>query len=180
MSSNIIQALKDYRKNPHNVGSLNNWGKEVLNQGAIVEGAAIDNYCLAELGFNAAGERTCKALDASDKKGVLVASVEDYVKEYETISAFYNGVGERARIVYLESGMRFECSNFSLDQDESTNPVKNGQKVHYDHDTKKYVISNHAGGNDAGGYGAASNKFVIVDATPVSIDGQRIIRFEVV
>ena len=48
-----------------------------------------------------------------------------------------------ARVVKLEEGMRFECSNYELeDANTTTNPLKNGALVHYDHDSKKFKISN--------------------------------------
>lgn len=178
MSSIILQAIKNYRKNLHNVGSLNNWGKTVLNQGAVAT-ADMDNYTLATLGFDAKGERTATPLADSTAKGVLVASVEDYMKEYETIRSFFNEKGERVRVVYLESGRRFECSNVSFEnEDLSTHPLKNGQLVHYDAATSKFVISNEtvSGGT---GYAAAANKFILVDKDCVSIDGADIYRFEV-
>lgn len=179
MSSNIIRAIRDYRKNLHNVGSLNNWGKKILNQGAIVTEENMDNYQIAELGFSATGERICKPLTDTNTKGVLVASVEDYMKEYETIGSFFNAIGERARIVYLEKGRRFECSNFeTVEQDLNAHPIKNGQVVHYDHTSKKFKISNGAINDPA--YALAGNKFVVVDKEPVSIDGIPVIRFEVV
>lgn len=178
MSSNVLQAIKNLRKNLHNVGSLNNWSKKVLNQGAKVDTAAIDNFELVELDFNAAGERICKSLPNSTTKGYLVATPEDYMSEYESISSFFNDVDEMARIVKLEEGMRFECSNFvGANTDLVAKPIKNGQKAHYDHNTKKFKISNN--GSEDAGYGAAANQFVVVDANCVSIDGQSVVRFEV-
>ena len=160
MSSNVLQAIKNLRKNLHNVGSLNNWSKKVLNQGAKVDKAAIDNFELVELDFNTAGERICKSLTNSTIKGYLVATPEDYMSGYESISSFFNDIGEMARIVKLEEGMRFECSNFvGANTDLATKPIKNG--------------------SDDSAYGTAANQFIVVDANCVSIDGQPIIRFEV-
>ena len=57
--------------------------------------------------------------------------------------------------------------------------------AHYDHASKKYIISNHnaanPGGNNnmAAGYQTAANKFYLVDKDCVSIDGQTVYRFEV-
>lgn len=182
MASIILDAMKSYRQNLHNVGSLNNWSKDVLNQGAIVKGGNIDNYCLVKLDFDAVtGERTCEALAGDAEAGALIASVEDYMKEYETIASFFNAEGERARVVYLESGMRFECSNFTTDEGNlGDHPIKNGQRVHYDAASRSFLISNNRDGvtNNAG-YNGAANKFVVVDAKPVSIDGKQVIRFEV-
>ena len=180
MSSNILNAMKNLRQNLHNVGNLNNWSKKVLNQGAVVINDDIDNFELVELGFSATGERTCKSLSDSTVAGHLIATPEDYMQGYETISSFFNGVGEMARIVRLEPGVRFECSNYSVSQAAlDVNPIKNGQRVHYNHATKKFVISNAAGGGADAGYQTAANKFIIVDKDCTSIDGQSVIRFEV-
>ena len=180
MSSNVLQAIKNLRKNLHNVGSLNNWSKKVLNQGAKVDTAAIDNFELVELDFNAAGERICKSLTNNANKGYLVATPEDYMSAYESISSFFNDIGEMARIVKLEEGMRFECSNFvTAETDTSAHPIKNGQKVHYDKTAKKFKISNNKSGSNDSEYANAGNQFIVVDANCVSIDGQPIIRFEV-
>lgn len=179
MSSNVLQAIKNLRKNLHNVGSLNNWSKKVLNQGAKVDTAAVDNFTLVELGFNNVGERICKPLTNSTIKGYLVATPEDYMSGYESISSFFNDIGEMARVVKLEEGMRFECSNYELeDANTTTNPLKNGALVHYDHTSKKFKISNKTL-NGMSGYSAAANQFIVVDKDCVSIDGQSIVRFEV-
>ena len=177
MSSNVLQAIKNLRKNLHNVGSLNNWSKKVLNQGAVAK-TDMDNFTLVKLGFNAKGEREAEQLTLSTEKGYLVATPEDYMKEYETISSFFNAKDEMVRIVKLEEGVRFECSNYvPADGDLANKPIKNGQKAHYDHTTKKFKISN--GAADDTGYANAGNQFVVVDANCVSIDGQSIVRFEV-
>lgn len=178
MSSNVLQAIKNLRKNLHNVGSLNNWSKKVLNQGAVAK-TDMDNFTLVKLGFNAKGEREAEQLAASSEKGYLVATPEDYMKEYETISSFFNAKGEMVRIVKLEEGVRFECSNYELeDTNTTTNPLKNGALVHYDHNSKKFKISNKTS-TGMTGYSAAGNQFVVVDANCVSIDGQSVVRFEV-
>ena len=180
MSSNILETLKNLRNNLHNVGSLNNWGHDVINQGAKIAGANIDNWCLVTLGFDENGERIATALaNTTDATPYIVATPEDYMKEYETISSFFNAVDERARIVKLETGRRFECSNVSFeDADLGTNPLKNGQLVHYDATTKKFVISNKTalGGE---GYATAGNKYVLVDKDCVVLDGIQVYRFEV-
>ena len=179
MSSNVLQAIKNLRKNLHNVGSLNNWSKKVLNQGAKVDTAAVDNFTLVELKFNNVGERICKALPNSTTKGYLVATPEDYMSGYESISSFFNDVDEMARVVKLEEGVRFECSNYTLENnDTNAHPLKNGALVHYDHDSKKFKISNQTTGGMSG-YSAAANQFIVVDKDCTSIDGQQVIRFEV-
>lgn len=191
MSSNVLEALKNLRSNLHNVGSLNNWGKTVLNQGAIAK-EKMDNFTLVTLEFNAtSGEREAAPLADNAKKGYLVASPEEYMREYESISSFFNGQGERVRIVTLESGVRFECSNVDFQQKTgnapaSGHPLKNGQHAHYDHASKKFIISNDATANPSNntgmhtGYQGAVNKVVLVDKDCTSIDGQTVYRFEVI
>lgn len=191
MSSNVLEALKNLRSNLHNVGSLNNWGKTVLNQGAIAK-EKMDNFTLVTLGFNAtSGEREATPLANNTTKGYLVASPEEYMREYESISSFFNGKGERVRIVTLESGVRFECSNVDFHQKTNNaptdgHPLKNGQHAHYDYDSKKFIISNHTSADPSGGtnmhtgYRDAVNKVVLVDKDCTSIDGQTVYRFEVI
>ena len=180
MASNILNTLKNLRQNLHNVGNLNNWKKKSLNQGAIAT-EKMDNFTLVTIGFDAvSGERTATPIVASDVKGVLVATPEDYMEGYETISSFFNAQGERVRVVAMEPGMRFECSNVEFeDGNLVANPIKNGQLVHYNHDTKKFVISNLTPDGMIPDYGQAANKLVVVDASPVSLDGQTLYRFEV-
>lgn len=167
---NLVNAEK------HNVGSLNQWEKELLNQGAKVEGAAIDNYCLGELGFNVKGERTVKHLTDKTKKGVLVASVEDFLSEYETISQFYNDVNEWARVVYQTPNHHIECSNYKAAN--AGKEIKVGQKAHYDTTEKKYVVSNDT--SDHADYATAGNKYLVVAIPDHTLGGQSLIRFEIV
>ena len=177
MSSNILNAMKNLRQNLHNVGNLNNWNKTVLNQGVVAD-EDMDNFTLAKIEFDN-GERVAKLITDNGEKGVLVATPEDYMQGYETISSFFNEKGERVRVVAMEVGTRFECSNFELENiDIVTNPIKNGNLVYYKNDTKKFHISNVTPGGVAD-YRNAANKLVVVDASPVSIDGQPVIRFEV-
>lgn len=175
MASILLQTIKNIGKVKHNVGSLNEWNKKVLNQGAIISGGDLDNFTLVELEFDADGNRIAKALSASTKLGYLLASVEEYLDQYgETMSCFYNAVGERGRIVILDVTNRFEASNF--EKADAVKEVKNGQKVHYDAAKKKFIISN--GVADHADYAAAANTYVVVGSGN-SIDGQALIRFEV-
>ena len=178
MSSNILNAMKNLRQNLHNVGNLNNWCKKVLNQGAVVIDADIDNFELVELGFSATGERTCKSLSDSAVVGHLIATPEDYMQGYETISSFFNAQGERVRVVALETGVRFECSNVDFETDISAQPLKNGMVGNYDHTTHKFKIWNTTAQGGAG-YATAGTKVILVDKDCTSIDGQTVYRFEV-
>lgn len=176
MSSTVLNAIERIGKEKHGVGSLNNWGTDIVNLGAVVADEAIDNWEVVELDFNEKGERICRVLSDVSKAGYLIASVEDYLDDYETISNFFNAKGERARIVKFVEGKRFETSKYKLD--DEAKPVKNGQKVHWDVDAKAYIISN--GVSENAGYADAGNKFVVVDANGNYLDGQHTIRFEVV
>lgn len=178
MSSIMIDTIKSLGKVKHAVGNLNNWRVEDLNLGAIVVEKAMDNFTLGELGFDEKGNRTVKPLSANTVKGVLVASSEDYIKEFETISAFYNGIGDRARILKLVSMKRIDVSNFEGEVEIASKAIKNGQKVHYDATKKKYIVSNN--GADHADYATAVNKFVVVNAEVGELDGQSLIRIEVV
>ena len=178
MSSNVLKAMKNLRQNLHNVGSLNNWKKKTLNQGAIAL-SNMDNFTLVELSFNANGERCADHIGAIGTKGWLVATPEDYMEEYETISSFYNGQGERVRVIKMTPGLRFECSNIVLENPNTTQfPIKNGALAYYYHLDRKFVICNENPGGGAG-YPLAGNKLVVVDANCTSIDGQQVYRFEV-
>ena len=85
MSSTVLHALHIIESDKHAVGNLNNWNVELLNQGAVAA-ADMDNFTLVTLGFDqATGERKATALTDSATKGYLVATPEDYMKEYETI-----------------------------------------------------------------------------------------------
>lgn len=181
MSSTLMKAMNIIATDIHAVGSLNEWTKNVLNLGAKVDAgvATIDNWNLVKLAFNLEGERVCQKLnDHQDTApAYLLAAVEEYMGEYESIKNFYNVAGERVRVVKLEQGMRFECSNFSPnDPDTNTNPYKNAQTAHFDVATGKFIINNN--GNHAN-YNDATNKFVVVDVEGNYLDGQKTIRFEV-
>lgn len=176
MSSTILNAIHMVENDKHAVGTLNNWSKDLVNLGAVVDEDTMDNWEVVELGFDANGERICKSLTDESKKGYLIASVEDYMGEYETMSNFYNVRGERARIVAQPVNNRFETSKFKLA--DLTKQVKNGQHVHYNITDKVFLISN--GAADDAGYAGAGNKYVVVDAVGNSLCGQQTIRFEIV
>lgn len=158
MASRILKALQEVGN--HAVGNLNSLKVKTVAHGALVEGADIDNFTLVELGFNADGERTCKQLSAIDKKAYLIASPETrYLGE--AMGDFYNAVGERARIVILESGYtRFETSAFSLNS--GVTEVQRGQVAHFDPATKKFIIS--AAGSPHADYAGSSAKFLVVNS----------------
>lgn len=137
MTTSILKAMS--AEGTHAVGSINVIQVKTLANGAKVTGAAVDNWTLVELaGFNEDGERLCKAVTAKDKKGYLVASVEQRFLG-EDISHFYNDVDDFARLVVLEADYtRFEASNYTL---SVVTEVENGQVAHFDVATKKFIIS---------------------------------------
>lgn len=169
MASRILTALQEV--GTHAVGNLNSLKVKTVANGAIVEGSDIDNFTLVELGFNAEGERTAKQLSAVDKKSYLIATPETrYLGE--AIADFYNGVGERARIVILEEGYtRFDTSAF-------TGTPENGKVAHFDPATKKYII--HDGSH--ADYDSAKAKFLVVsDEDDIQYTlGQPMVRLEVI
>lgn len=174
MASDILKALQ--QKGTHAVGNLSSLKIKTLANGAIVEGADIDNFTLGELGFNADGERTVKQLSDVTKKAVLVAAPETrYLGE--SMTQFYNGVGERVRCVFLEAGYtRFETSAFT--KDASVPEIKNGNFAHFDVTSKKFLI--HDGSH--ADYATASVKLLVVnseDDMEYTL-GAPMVRFEVI
>ena len=175
MSSRILEAMKN-KNVKHGVGNINNWSQALINLGAIVTGSAIDNFEIVELDWNEEGERICKKLSDTTKKGYLICSVEDYLEEFgEDISDFFNSVGEKARIGIQETGRRFEVSNFKADN--NSKEIKNGQKVHYDATEGVYIVSNNT--TDNSNYATAGNKYHVVDADAGVLGGQQLIRLEI-
>jgi hypothetical protein len=179
VASRVLDALKKGNQRLHNVGSLNDWNKNVLNQGAKVAESDIDNFELVELRFNANGERECVKLADVRNKGYLIATPEDYMEGCETISSFFNGVGDMARIVRMKPGMRFECSNVKLENEDTERfPLKNGMRCYYDIRIRQFVISNETLAG-IGSYPIAGNQQVLVDSKCSMIDGKTVYRFEV-
>jgi hypothetical protein len=175
MASRLLDVLKT--TGTHEVGNLNSWKIRVLPNGAIVTGAAIDNFTLVELGFNADGERTCTQLSAVTKKGYLIAAPERRYVDGEQLSDFYNAVDDRARIVILDEAIRFETSAFSLNA--GVTEVVVGYVAHFDPATKKYIISNPASAHAS--YATAVDKFYVVASendVDYLIDGKPLVRLE--
>ena len=173
MASEVLRALVE-KKNKHVVGSLNNADLRTINQGAIAE-ADLDNYMIVELGFNEEGERTFKLLTDVKKKGFLLASPENYMKELgENISGFFNGKGERGRILVQKLGERFECSNVVAS--DGSSPIKNGMEAYFDPAKKQFIVD--VKKNDEK-LATAGNKYIVVDAEGNTLGGQQTIRLEI-
>lgn len=163
-------------KGNHEVGNLNSIKVRTIAHGAIVNGEDIDNYTLVELGFDANGERTCTQLSAATKKSYLIASPEARFMGEELVD-FYNAVGERARIVILDEGVRFDTSAYSLNAGVSA--VANGLVAHFDTATKKFILS--TAGSAHANYATASAKFTVVsnEADMMYLAGKPVVRLEV-
>lgn len=155
MATRQLKVLTE--RGNHEIGNLNSMKYNTLNHGAVVIGAPIDNFTLVELGFDAAGERTCKQLSDVTKKSYLIASPENRMMNEELVD-FYNEVGERARIVFLEEGRRFDTSAFEKNTGVTT--IKNGQVAHWDVTKKKFLIQETA--SPVAAYATANKKFLVV------------------
>lgn len=179
MASSLLNVIKGTGKVKHAVGNLAGWNFSTINQGAIVEGADIDNFTLVELGFNADGDRVCKQLSDKTKPAYLIASVErvfEFGVFTESLSDFFNAIGERARIVVLERGKHFDSSAYSLNAGVVT-PTK-GMVAHFDVATKKFIIS--ASATPHADYATSSVKLLVVEVENAPmIDGLQTIRFEI-
>lgn len=140
----------------HTVGNITSSHKYIqdLPNGALfIED--VDNFTVAELGFNADGERTAKKLTDAKKEGVLVSAPE---RRYlgETLAEFYVGEGERGRVVYFTKGLRFHSSAFAKHTGVST--IEEGAFAHFDVTTGKFLI--HDGSHTD--YATAKNKFLVL------------------
>lgn len=175
MASRITQAYTTV--GTYGVGNINSFKIRTVPNGAIVSTADIHNFTIGELGFNANGERTVVQLSAKANRGVLVASPERRFAEGEVLADFYNAVGEPARAIILDLGVRFETSSFSKNTGVTT--LSNGMVAHFDVTTKKFIIS--ASGSPHTDYAGSANQFVVVatDTDLTAIDGQAVVRLEV-
>ncbi|MFI2856804.1 hypothetical protein ACH6EH_06660 [Paenibacillus sp. JSM ZJ436] len=163
------------QKGNREIGNLNSIKIRTLNHGAVVVGE-IDNFTLVELGFNTEGERTATQLSDVTKKSYLIATPEKRMLGEELVD-FYNAAGERARIVFLDEGVRFDTSAFRLNTGVTS--IKNGQVAHFDPATKKFVIQESA--SPVAAYATASKKFVVVsnESDVVYTSGKALVRLEV-
>jgi hypothetical protein len=167
MTTRQLKAFEEV--GTHAVGNLSNLKVKTVAQGAIVDGADIDNFTFGELSFNADGERVVKQLAAVGNKSYLVAAPETRYMG-ELMGDFYNAVGERVRIVVLEPNYtRFDASAFELDPgDAAATParaavteVQNGQVAHFNPASKKFMIS--AAATPHPDYATASAKLLVVN-----------------
>jgi len=184
MATRIMKAYEE--KGQHSVGNLNSIKVKTVAHGAIAT-EDVDNFTAVELGFNAEGERTFSQLTDVTKKTYLVAAPEIRYMGEEMVD-FFNGAGDRARIVVLESAYtRFESSAFTLDSGDATATparsavvsINNGQVAHFDPTSKKFIVS--ASTTSHPDYATASAKFLVV-ANEEDLDytlGAQTVRLEV-
>ena len=174
MASRMLNALKKTRE-IHAVGNLNSGRVETIAHGAIAK-ADTENYSLVTLGFSATGERefTVAKADSVAKDLYLLAGAEELFTVggvQDSYADFYVGAGERARIVVLKKGLRFETSNFKVKTPAT--PVKNGDVVEWNAVDKKFEVVV----TQTAGYVGA--KIIVVAPKGNTLDGQKCMRFEV-
>lgn len=155
MTTRQVQVLKT--KGTHEIGNLNSIKIRTLNYGALVSSTPIDNFTLVELGYNSDGERICNQLADVKNKSYLIASPEDRMLGEELVD-FFNDIGERARIVFLDEGVRFDTSAFV--KNTGVAEIKNGQVAHFDPATKKFLIQDAM--SPTADYSNANKKFEVV------------------
>jgi len=173
MATRQLKAMQE--KGNHAVGNLNSIQVKTVAHGAVC-GEDIDNFTWVELGFNAEGERQALQLTNSTKKGYLIASPETRYMDEQLVD-FFNGEGERARIVVPESGYtRFDSSAFDA---SGVSEIKNGQVAYFEPSSKKFVILPNDTAETA--YANAADKFLVV-SNEDDLDytlGAATVRFEV-
>lgn len=153
------RQLGNYEK--HSVGNLVSTRKHIqdLANGALFT-EDVDNFHLVEVEFNpTSGEPEAKYLTdvTLDKSKVfLTAGVERRFLPTEDIDAFFNGKGDKERVVYLTQGLIFDVSAFEKDA-TITGEITTGHFAHYDTAKKLFLV--HDG--TATGYADASVKFVV-------------------
>lgn len=162
MANKKFEAL--FATNNYGVGTVNtSWAKKITN-GAKLTVADADNYTLVEFaGYDADGNRQCKPLTANTVKGLLLTTNEEEALYGDgelqgNYTDFYNKVGDMCDLTIQESYLRFEASNFTLNDGLSAAAL--GNVAHYDFTTKKYIVS--AVGAENAGYAAAVNKYEVV------------------
>ena len=90
----------------------------------------------------------------------LCAEGERRYLESESMTSFFNDVGERARIVILDEMLRFDTSAFELNS--GVTEIKNGLVAHFDPTKKKFIISDSASAHED--YANARDKFLVVSS----------------
>jgi hypothetical protein len=155
MATERFKALT--KQGSHAVGQINSWKIRDIANGAQVAATPIDNFTIVELGFNTEGERICTQLSDVKKPQFLIAGVE---RRYlnESLNEYFNDVGEKARIVILEPGLRYQTSAYNVNT--GLTEIKKGNVAHFDPATKKYIVSDATSPHAS--YANASTKFVVV------------------
>lgn len=156
------QATRDLATQAkHTVGNLvstRKYIKDFANGGLYTED--VDNFHLVEGSYNpTSGEFEVKRLTDNTKPAsetFLAAGAEVRFLPWENQAAFFNGKGDKERIVYLTQGLMFDTSAFEKDV-TVTGEIVTGNKAHYDTTKKLFVV--HDGSH--AGYAIASVKFAV-------------------
>ena len=157
------QASRNLAKQDlHSVGNLVSTRKHIMdfaNGGLYVED--VDNFHLVQGELSAtSGEMEVKYLtDATHPKEMtfLSAGSEYHNLPFETIESFFNGKGDKERIVYLTQGLIFDTSAFEPDTGIAPEDIKAGHFAHYDPTKKAFLIHDGAHAD----YATASVKFMV-------------------
>lgn len=138
-----------------NLASAQKYIRDFANGAFFIED--VDNFHLVEgalskedfsmdvngtmVNFGGAGELHVKAFDTetNPEKIFLTAGVERRYLPQDGIAQYYNGVGEKARVVYLTVGLQFDVSAY-VHATPGT-PVEVGDKVFYDKVAKKWTVN---------------------------------------
>lgn len=172
MASRLMNSLKAIRVK-HAVGNLNSLVVGTVTNGATAK-VDVENYSLVKLSFNeTSGDREFEYISDLTDETYLVASSEEMFTVggvTESYADYYIGAGEKARIVYLKKGLRFEASNFELKS--GTLEAKKGMYAEWDLVKKKYVIS--------ATKPVSGIILLVVEVAKASVlDGSKCMRFEV-
>ncbi|WP_099301830.1 hypothetical protein [Bacillus sp. Marseille-P3800] len=117
----------------HSVGTVNS--ADILTIPEVFAGEDLENYSIVELAYD--GDKRLAKYSTGEAKQYLVAASE-YMYEGELFIDFYVGKDEGFRPVHLKEGLRFETSNFEID-----NPER-GQLVAWDIEKKKFALATEA------------------------------------
>lgn len=146
----------------HSVGNLVSTRKHIMdfaNGGLYVED--VDNFHLVQGELSVtSGEMEVKYLTSTThpkEMTFLSAGSEFHNLPFETIESYFNGKGDKERIVYLTQGLIFDTSAFEANAGIANEDIKAGHFAHYDPIKKKFLIHD---GTHAD-YATASVKFMV-------------------
>lgn len=119
-----------------------------LVQGALTPTDATAMVNGASMVIGGAGELHVKQFvdETTPERIFLAAGVERRYSELEGIEDFYNGMGEKQRVVFLTVGLLFDTSSY--EPKVAGTPIAVGDKVFFDTAKKKFVVDNGAEATD--------------------------------